>query len=559
MPVYPNDGNGNKVYKKIADKETFYVRDGAGNTLALYEKGSFGDTLVQPFDTTAEQKKWLWELLKPRFLGDTIFECFNEENFGLFFREECLLPGKTIVGARSAICSGLAGLATGLVDSVAAHFDLACVGIAIYDSSFFDWDTGSFTCGIRYKRLVRSEAYLYGSARLGLDTEEQVIGDSLEKYKAVYNPLCHQWQYLHSLYTFDQIFASVDTSTIRYNEAGWKRYEFGNHLGNVLAVISDRKLLKDTLGGYFLADLYSMQDYDPFGMVQPGRSWKRKKYKYSFNGKEEEYGLWVDYGFRNYNSLIARFISVDPLKDSYASWTPFAYAMNRPVDGVDMDGLEWSDADKDYKINIYVRFNSLTYPTKAKDPKDIYEVREAEENHRKLIEHLESSRMYAEKIFANNNLDVKISHIYVEDFTAEHKFRMEIVDNDALQVSGEQCLNGSTAVRGNTKENLIRLGITNCDPTKNSRVASELGATEAHELGHTAGLPHPWEANSPRDVNQNILDLNQEENKNKILFNIMNSGENPDKSLKNTQGRDTFSPGQIEMIKQTVKDNNEKK
>jgi hypothetical protein len=38
---------------------------------------------------------------------------------------------------------------------------------------------------------VRSEAYLYGSARLGLDTEEQVIGDSLEKYKAVYNPLCH--------------------------------------------------------------------------------------------------------------------------------------------------------------------------------------------------------------------------------------------------------------------------------------------------------------------------------------------------------------------------------
>jgi|GEM_PF-6335417 len=341
--AYEYDANGNKVYKKIGDKETFYLRDGSGNTLALYEKVSYGDTLVQPFDTTAEQKKWLWELLKPRYLGDTIFEFINEENFGLFFKEECLLPGKTLAGAHAAIHTGLSGLATGLVDSVAAHFDLACVGIAIYDTSFFDWDTSSFTCGIRYKRLIRSEAYLYGSSRLGMDTEEQVIGDSLEKYKAVYNPLCHQWQYLHSLYTLDQIFASIDTSKIRYNEVGWKRYEFGNHLGNVLAVISDRKLLKDTLGGYFLADLYAVQDYDPFGMVQPGRNWKRKDYRYTFNGKEQESTPWLDFDARMYDNRLSIFLSTDPIIHPYQS--PYTAFNNNPVYFIDPSGMSSIQTD----------------------------------------------------------------------------------------------------------------------------------------------------------------------------------------------------------------------
>ena len=76
-------------------------------------------------------------------------------------------------------------------------------------------------------------------------------------------------------------------------------------MGNVLAVTSDRKIATDTLSGagngadYYYADLFSVSDYDPFGMVQPGRSWKRKdKSRFGFNGKEnEEWGV-QDYGFR---------------------------------------------------------------------------------------------------------------------------------------------------------------------------------------------------------------------------------------------------------------------
>ena len=69
-------------------------------------------------------------------------------------------------------------------------------------------------------------------------------------------------------------------------------------------------------------------------------------YRYGFNGKEldkngEFGGLnHYDYGFRIYNPGIGRFLSVDPLTKDYPSWTPYAFAMNRPIDGVDLDGLE---------------------------------------------------------------------------------------------------------------------------------------------------------------------------------------------------------------------------
>lgn len=49
-----------------------------------------------------------------------------------------------------------------------------------------------------------------------------------------------------------------------------------------------------------------------------------------------------DYGARIYDSRIARFLSVDPLTDEYPELSPYQFASNRPIDGVDLDGLEYS-------------------------------------------------------------------------------------------------------------------------------------------------------------------------------------------------------------------------
>lgn len=78
----------------------------------------------------------------------------------------------------------------------------------------------------------------------------------------------------------------------------------------------------------------------------PNRGAGGANYRYGFNGKETEndvkgIGNEQDYGMRIYDPRLGRFLSVDPLTDDYPSWSPYPFAMNRPVDGVDLDGLEW--------------------------------------------------------------------------------------------------------------------------------------------------------------------------------------------------------------------------
>ena len=140
-----------------------------------------------------------------------------------------------------------------------------------------------------------------------------------------------------------QIYPSVNTEN--KDIEGKKRYELSNHLGNVLAVISDRKKGSGNLNGnytYFDAITFTATDYFPFGMSMPGRTLNTEGYRYSFNGKEDD-NEWAkqDYGFRMYDKLSGRFWSIDPLTKKYPELTPYQFASNRPIDGIDQDGLEF--------------------------------------------------------------------------------------------------------------------------------------------------------------------------------------------------------------------------
>jgi len=70
-------------------------------------------------------------------------------------------------------------------------------------------------------------------------------------------------------------------------------------------------------------------------------------YRYCFNGTEMgndmsdgKVGAVYDYGFRIYDSRIAKFLSVDPLTGSYPWYTPYQFAGNKPIEAIDLDGLE---------------------------------------------------------------------------------------------------------------------------------------------------------------------------------------------------------------------------
>ena len=105
-------------------------------------------------------------------------------------------------------------------------------------------------------------------------------------------------------------------------------------------------------------------------------------YRYGFNGKENDNevkgtGNQQDYGFRIYDPRLGRFLSVDPLTPSYPMLTPYQFASNRPIDGIDLDGLEYLPYWKSmYRIqsvpnaNTVVRVVYENIPKALRDPQN---------------------------------------------------------------------------------------------------------------------------------------------------------------------------------------------
>ncbi|OQP52802.1 hypothetical protein A4H97_24180 [Niastella yeongjuensis] len=97
---------------------------------------------------------------------------------------------------------------------------------------------------------------------------------------------------------------------------------------------------------YYEPDIVTAQDYYPFGMMSrvalPNSG---VPYKFGFNGKMNDnevkgLGLQQDYGMRIYDNRAGRFLSVDPLTRDYAELTPYQFASNSPIQGIDLDGGE---------------------------------------------------------------------------------------------------------------------------------------------------------------------------------------------------------------------------
>jgi len=165
--------------------------------------------------------------------------------------------------------------------------------------------------------LTQTEAHLYGSSRLGI---------------------------LNLNVNCTDLTAPDSSGWVR----GSKFFELSNHLGNVLATITDKKL-QNSAGGtnvdYYSADVASATDYYPFGMQMPGRTFSSAVYRYGFNGKENDddvkgVGDQQDYGLRIYDPRIGKFLSADPVAKNFPWNSPYSFAENRVIEGIDFDGLE---------------------------------------------------------------------------------------------------------------------------------------------------------------------------------------------------------------------------
>lgn len=167
-----------------------------------------------------------------------------------------------------------------------------------------------------------NEQMMYGSARLGLVNMNHITA-----------PLN---------------FTMQTTDTLQYFE-GLKNYELTNHLGNVQVVLSDKKIGIDdnsnTFNDEWITEQISGQDYYPFGMLMPERSFSYENYGFGFNNQEKDdeikgEGNILDFGERMYDPRLSRFFSVDGLTSHYPWYSPYQFAGNKPIWAIDLDGLE---------------------------------------------------------------------------------------------------------------------------------------------------------------------------------------------------------------------------
>ncbi len=316
------DGLGNRIAKKVITNDveeleanTYYIRDAQGNVMAVYNKGLVEDQ----------------------------FAIFNISSGTIHSGVETIEKPENIVFTNyTATLNANVNVSSGnsIVLKPGAHLQ-AGANVLLRINPILNTSGGSSSgSSSQVVGLKLSEHHIYGSSRLGI-----------QEYKE-----------------------TPTLSTALYtNHVGDKRYELSNHLGNVLSVVSDRKLVKS---GIFTPDVLSYNDYYPFGMTLPNRSGSVGSYRYGFQGQEKDDEVKgevnsFNYKYRMHDPRVGRFFAVDPLAKSYPWNSPYAFSENRVIDGIELEGLEFSP----YKTGMAFRSNRIAELEAQGDPAKLAELR----------------------------------------------------------------------------------------------------------------------------------------------------------------------------------------
>jgi RHS repeat-associated protein len=85
-------------------------------------------------------------------------------------------------------------------------------------------------------------------------------------------------------------------------------------------------------------------------MLVPNRHGQSDSYRYGFQGQEKDdelkgEGNSLNYTFRMHDPRIGRFFATDPIGQSFPWNSPYAFAENRVIDKMELEGLETFDPD----------------------------------------------------------------------------------------------------------------------------------------------------------------------------------------------------------------------
>ncbi|WP_117885618.1 DUF6443 domain-containing protein [Aureibaculum luteum] len=126
-------------------------------------------------------------------------------------------------------------------------------------------------------------------------------------------------------------------------------YQYKDHLGNIRLSYTD----SDGNGSINAStEIIEEKNYYPFGLTHKGyngnvsANGNSLANKYGYNGKElQDDDIsgksldWYDFGARNYDPALGRWMNLDPLAEQMRRHSPYNYAFNNPVFFQDPDGM----------------------------------------------------------------------------------------------------------------------------------------------------------------------------------------------------------------------------
>ncbi len=139
-----------------------------------------------------------------------------------------------------------------------------------------------------------------------------------------------------------------------------KYYELTDHLGNVHVVVNDRKLID---GSFFKPEVIAANDYYPFGMAMPKRTFPSNTvenggYRFGYNGQEKDdelngiSGTFNTAQFWEYDTRLGRRWNLDPRSNtSISSYATFA---NNPIYYTDVLGDTVGYSGLRERFNVFV-------------------------------------------------------------------------------------------------------------------------------------------------------------------------------------------------------------
>ncbi|WP_264536579.1 RHS repeat-associated core domain-containing protein [Flavobacterium sp. N1736] len=189
----------------------------------------------------------------------------------------------------------------------------------------------------------------WSRARLELMGKKEGETEYTTLYDYKYITTKGEWIYVEKIVTVPANIKTINSRiTLDYNTGTVKGSAWFDEL----------KIEKITQNGQ--NEIVEENNYYPFGLKQKDNnnmivsSNPAQKYKYNGKDLQDELGLgFYDFGARNYDPAIGRWMNIDPLAETSRRFSPYTYALNNPVFFIDPDGMQatynWEEHNKGNK------------------------------------------------------------------------------------------------------------------------------------------------------------------------------------------------------------------